>query len=1463
MRAGYLKILCGILVVFMTMAGFSSLLTVPSTGNITINDFTAGASRQIIFPIGGGSDNGTFIELPIDANAQDSTLRIVGEASSGQYPLHVELDIGDDGLVEYKFDEIGGGAMGFQKSFWNGVNNTPFNMGQFQYNHTMGFRLPKGVTVESASVDLWAEEQDYLDEVIELNLPGGGREGPWDDVHDFDPILIVFNNQLLDIYRSHSEIITNSTDGDLVVNWTTDGLNWGYDRNTEVTKDPDTIWPHTSTGPNWWGNDMRPSAAIYNDGGGNRLYIAWESNSTKAGPYYIDPPDPDYTRGVTSGWDKDIVITSSATGTSWSYNTADYIEITSPFNEDGNTTSATGYNSANKYPHDWLAQLVEFDGRLYCAWVTNNTHSPAGQYGGSDIMITWSTDPRTQAGWDNTSRIVNITEGDNWNGSDFNPALIEFQNKLFIFWQTNDTSRGNGSDYDILYRYTSDGDNWSPTYQLSPKGTNDWTEGKMKGETDGEFWDMTPHPIVFNGKLGVAWETENWRYTYNRTWDQPVNDQTDADLVVAWSSDGMSWDLQKGVNTFEITPMENDWGDHFPQTAKLDPDGVGPQPERLYATWNSNDQGISIWDYDIMYSYSTDGESWTPQRFASTHPDYGGGDFWAHIASFNGWIYVTWWSNDDKDGPKSGMYADGDDADVLIRRIVPSYLPVPNVSIDVANDGSKEFGPSQLDTSVVPLDIKSSLNSALTSASTFHSDVYGNEYVDIVINVSSPDVPCRLWLSNINITYTKPGGNFYVDVPDFSYALNEYIRIHKNDAEAADGTVTIPISISAESAAKLTLTNVNVEYNRKPTIEVTTPGDTLAFAKETFLITWTAEDPDDLDAAITLFFDDDNVPGSEVEIDTTNDSITVSSDTFFLWDTSSLPLGSEYFVKAVIDDGVDSAYSYSKSKVKVTRDNVPPTITITKPSNLNPKTEYDFWIEWIDSDEDSHAWIYLYYDTNTNPADGKTLIAEEIPEDGAFDKYQWIIGNDVGVGKYYIYAEIKDEENASFAYSPGFIEVIPPSLNAPVEIKIDHNIDATGGTLKTHDILPRLTWSNHPDNPIPDATNLIEYAYIVNVGTSATSNDDILKNYETKATHVKLANNLTFGETYYIEVKVTDGRGHFSPALSSTFDIVNNAPGAPTIAIAPDMPTTRSTLEVKIMNGSLDTDGDLVEYTYEWTLNNVPTEFTGTTIGAEETKKGDTWQVKVTPWDLVGGIRRAAGTTATAVATIQNSAPIPKVIAPADNTVFSAGDEVKFIAEGDDPDAEDTDDKLRFEWSSQLDGALGTGSTLTKSNMKRGIHVITLTVSDDDKSANTTFKVEIVKGTGPSETDPDEKTNAALIIGGVVAAIVVVLLLVMLMFMRRKKGEEAPMYPELDKTTEELPTGPSAEELYSADTGAEGELPPPAEGEQAPGLPPVSPPEGGEPLPQLPEGGAEEAPGGVEPAPEELPPEGTEPPAEE
>ncbi len=98
----------------------------------------------------------------------------------------------------------------------------------------------------------------------------------------------------------------------------------------------------------------------------------------------------------------------------------------------------------------------------------------------------------------------------------------------------------------------------------------------------------------------------------------------------------------------------------------------------------------------------------------------------------------------------------------------------------------------------------------------------------------------------------------------------------------------------------------------------------------------------------------------------------------------------------------------------------------------------------------------------------------------------------------------------------------------------------------------------------------------------------------------------------------------------------NQAPGAPSVSLSPDPARTTDTLVASIDAPAVDPNKkDELTYSYAWLRDGtaVP-ELTGPEVPAAETKKGETWEVIITPSD-----DKLPGTPATASLVIQNTPP--------------------------------------------------------------------------------------------------------------------------------------------------------------------------------------------------------------------------------
>src|SRR5439155_503834 len=76
----------------------------------------------------------------------------------------------------------------------------------------------------------------------------------------------------------------------------------------------------------------------------------------------------------------------------------------------------------------------------------------------------------------------------------------------------------------------------------------------------------------------------------------------------------------------------------------------------------------------------------------------------------------------------------------------------------------------------------------------------------------------------------------------------------------------------------------------------------------------------------------------------------------------------------------------------------------------------------------------------------------------------------------------------------------------------------------------------------------------------------------------------------------------------------------------------------------------------------------------------------------------------------QNTAPLVNILAPPSGTRVLPGSPVAFA--GAATDAEDGDLGSRLEWSSSLDGPLGTGATVATTALRPGVHTISARATD-------------------------------------------------------------------------------------------------------------------------------------------------------
>jgi hypothetical protein len=116
------------------------------------------------------------------------------------------------------------------------------------------------------------------------------------------------------------------------------------------------------------------------------------------------------------------------------------------------------------------------------------------------------------------------------------------------------------------------------------------------------------------------------------------------------------------------------------------------------------------------------------------------------------------------------------------------------------------------------------------------------------------------------------------------------------------------------------------------------------------------------------------------------------------------------------------------------------------------------------------------------------------------------------------------------------------------------------------------------------------------------------------------------------------------------------------------------------------------------------------------------------------------GKDAGAVATfVVNHAPVVAITGPASFSKSVTGATVTLTASA--LDAEDGDLGAALRWSSDLDGALGSGATVTTTGLRRGRHAIAATATDAD-GATTTASIALIV-TGPLPVPLETATDGS------------------------------------------------------------------------------------------------------------------------
>jgi hypothetical protein len=211
--------------------------------------------------------------------------------------------------------------------------------------------------------------------------------------------------------------------------------------------------------------------------------------------------------------------------------------------------------------------------------------------------------------------------------------------------------------------------------------------------------------------------------------------------------------------------------------------------------------------------------------------------------------------------------------------------------------------------------------------------------------------------------------------------------------------------------------------------------------------------------------------------------------------------------------------------------------------------------------------------------------------------------------------------------------------------------------------------------------------------------------------------------THTLTARVTDPDGLFVERTRVVR--VNTPPTTPGVAVSPSPARTEDALVASLSTASVDADGDAVSVAWSWYKDGVATAFTGPSVPASATAKGETWTARATPSD---GTHDGVAGEATVV--IANTAPNVTTVSVTPSSA-PVGTSVTCAATASDPDETAA---VTYAWT--VNGAsVATGATYTVGSAGEGRGaslVCTATARDGDGATDVGTASVTVSNTPPT-----------------------------------------------------------------------------------------------------------------------------------
>jgi len=123
--------------------------------------------------------------------------------------------------------------------------------------------------------------------------------------------------------------------------------------------------------------------------------------------------------------------------------------------------------------------------------------------------------------------------------------------------------------------------------------------------------------------------------------------------------------------------------------------------------------------------------------------------------------------------------------------------------------------------------------------------------------------------------------------------------------------------------------------------------------------------------------------------------------------------------------------------------------------------------------------------------------------------------------------------------------------------------------------------------------------------------------------------NFVKGDAVTVRITPWDSYEVGTSITSAALTISNSTPTTPGVDLTPSYPEDNDPLVCSVATASTDADGDVIGYTFSWSVGGVTTGLSTTTVAASYTRNGETWTCSVTASD--GTATSAAGSDSSRV----------------------------------------------------------------------------------------------------------------------------------------------------------------------------------------------------------------------------------------